>query len=869
MKYPKFSFWVLKKLLPRNDSPNLEGNFQELYKLIFQKKGKVYATTWIWGEIIKSFPGLFSATFFWRFTMFKNYLKIALRNLKRNKTYSFLNLSGLAVGMAGFILILLYIQFELSFDKYHKNAGRIYRVAWELPHGHTHSGKTTATGQFAVLGPTLVKEFPEVISSVRLKKDSDTLISLNNDSYLENNVYFTDPEIFNVFSFLLVKGNPKTALTNSNSVILSQTMARKYFGDQNPMGKTIQYGTKHTLKITGVLKNIPGNSHFTMDFIIPFKKYEQLVDYDLTKWNYRICLTYLLLSKNANPEELTKKLPAFFKKHKPDLASSGRVNKHFLQPLTKIHLYSNCDGELGVNNDIKNIYIFFSIAFLILIIACINYMNLATARSAQRGKEVGIRKVVGAQRRQLIQQFVGESMVLTVIALVLAITLVTLALPVYNSFTEREMAISFENSHQLSLLIIPVVIFVILFAGSYPAFYISSYPPVSTLKGSFKGSLRGRRLRSVLVVSQFSISIILIISTMVIKNQINFMIKTDVGYNKEQILTIRTNKESHEKLEVIKNELKKHSNILSISSSTYLPSQIDDQSNLDWPERPKDLAYFDIYMNIVDYDFVNLYEMEIVEGRNFSKDFPSDARGAFILNESLVKTLGWDSPIGKEVTRPRFRRSSIKGKVVGVVKNFNFHSLHRDIQPLFLFLDPKDRQYRLSVRLKGTDIKGTVQFIEKKIKEFAPSYPVEYSFFDDIFNKAYKSEQKIGGLINVFAVLGIFIASLGLFGLAAFTAEQRTKEIGIRKLLGARVSGIVILLSNEFSKWILISNIIAWPVAWFIMYKWLQNFAYRIPLGLWFFVFSAVIALFVALLTIVAQTLKAARAKPVDSLKYE
>jgi putative ABC transport system permease protein len=646
-------------------------------------------------------------------------------------------------------------------------------------------------------------------------------------------------------------------------------MVKKYFGNEEPMGKIINYSTSSSFRVTGVLKNIPGNSHFIMDFVIPFKKYEQLSGLDLSKWNYRICVTYFLLSKEADPAEFLKKIHLIYKQNRPDDVASGNVRKHFLQPLTKIHLHSNCDGELGVNNSIRNIYTFITIAFLILIIASINYMNLATARSVQRGKEVGVRKVIGAQRRQLLQQFLGESAVLTLLAFILSMIIVMLVLPIFNSFTERDIFINFGEGLHYLIILIPVVVFVIFFAGSYPALFISSYSPVSVLRGSFRGSSPGKRLRSLLVVLQFTISIVLIFSSLVIKTQLNFVRNADVGYNKDQIVVLRTNKESQPKLETIKTELKRNQNILAVSSSTYLPSQIDDQTNLDWPGRPKDLAYFDIYLNIVDYDFVDLYGIKITKGRNFSQDFPDDANGAFIFNEALVKTLGWETPTGREVTRPRFREKSIKGKVVGVVKNFNFHSLHRNIQPLYLFLGPTERQYLLSVKLKGKNIPAALNFLERKMKEFAPSYPFEYRFFDEIFDRAYKSEQNLGVMFNSFSLLAIFIASLGLFGLAAFTAEQRTKEIGIRKVLGAKVTSIVALLSKEFSKWVILANLIAWPVAGYVMYRWLQRFAYRISLELWIFVLSAAIALIIAVLTVIFQALKAAKTNPVNSLKYE
>jgi len=514
----------------------------------------------------------------------------------------------------------------------------------------------------------------------------------------------------------------------------------------------------------------------------------------------------------------------------------------------------------------SNVYIFATIAFLILLLACINYMNLATARSTQRIREVGIRKVVGAYRTHLIKQFFGESLIFTWIAFCLALVVVQLILPVFNAFLETDLDFSLLSRSTFFLWMIGVVFLTGILAGSYPALLISSFRPVAILKDvSFGGPGTGK-LRNALVVFQFAVSAVLIISALMVKNQLHFIQKMDVGFNKDQIVVIRLHDENLKNFDAIKAEMKTNPNILEVSVSDTLPNNIQSQSGPNWPGMPEDINYFDIYVAAVDEGYIEAFGLEVVNGRNFSHEFPADSKGAFIFNQALVDALGWESPLGREFI---YWRGEV-GRIVGVVKDFNFHSLHKNIEPMYFFCheNPWNRSY-ISVKIQGGMIPESIDYLSGTLKKFSPNYPMDFSFFDDIFDGAYRSEQRLGTMFNIFGLLAIGIACLGLFGLAAFSTEQRTKEIGIRKILGASLSGIFVLLSKDFLRWVLISNLIAWPVGYLIMHTWLQNFAYQAPLSIWIFALSAAAALSIAFITILFQTFKASLADPIDSLRYE
>jgi putative ABC transport system permease protein len=797
--------------------------------------------------------------------MFLNYLKISFRNILKHKGFSFITVFGLAVGLAAFIIIALYVQFELSFDGYHENADRIYRMVREKPTSEaTVFTKTAVTP--APLGPALKEEFPEVAAYARLFKSQNVLITSGEEHFLEKRFYWADPGIFDIFSLPMIKGNPAAALDDPSAVLMSERTARKYFGDSNPLGKVVNIFGGNDFKVAGVFSDMPANSHFIMDVIVPYKTFFKITNNDITSWGSNFTYTYFMLREGADAKALESKCPAFLDKYVYQYYNvpNHQKNRVSIQPLTSIHLFSHRNEEIESNNDITNIILFSSLALLFLFIACINYMNLVTARSRKRSREVGIRKVVGAQRRQLIKQFLGESVAMTVLAMIFSVIIVQLTLPVFNQLVERDLSFNPLTSPQLFISLMVLILLVGLLSGSYPALRISGFKPASVLSGTATGGTKGSRFRNVLVLTQFSITIIFLIFTFIVNAQLKFVKNRDMGYGRDQILTMEVqDRDIGRNIQAIKTELKKHTDIMAVSTSFRLPNNIDEHNNADWPGRPADKV-FHIYYNMADYEFVDLFDIQIVEGRNFSREFPSDANGAFLVNEAAVKAAQWESPIGQEF----YRWGNKVGKIVGVMKDFHLHSLHRPIDPLYIYLDPEQYSY-ISIKMKSTDIPATIAYVKGVMKKIVPNCPFEYTFFDEVFARDYYTEQRMSTIFGSFAVLAIIVACLGLLGLASYEAEQRTKEIGIRKVLGASGPKIFLLLSKEFLKWVVLANIIAWPIAYIIIRQWLQEFAYRVNIGFTLFVFAAVLALAIAVLTVSYQSIRAARANPVEALKYE
>ena len=755
------------------------------------------------------------------------------------------------------ILILLYVQYEFSYDRYHENVEHIYRVVNESSDALTP----------APLASALLNDFPSIISAARIKHFEDMLISYRNKRFYEERFFFANPSIFDVFTFPFIKGNSKTALQTPYSMVITQGMAEKYFGDDDPIGKIITYDNKYDFTITGVLENVPHNSHFKFDFLASFVTANHLFpNAGLDKWNYwSSTYTYVLLKKDYPPTELEQQFPDFVIKYLGKGWVESFQTRLHLQPLKRIHLHSHLWGEIEPNSDIKYIYLFSAIAFFILLIACINYMNLSTARYTNRAKEVGMRKVLGAYRVQLTKQFLCESVFLSFIALLLAVVLVELSLPSFCSLIDRKLVVNYYDNWLLLLCLIGIALFVGIASGSYPAFYLSAFQPLSVLRKTLITGLAHSKLRKILVVLQFVISVVLIIATIIIYGQLNYIRNKKLGFNKERVvvLPIRDNY-LRQKIEFIKNDLRQNTEILGVTASSYLPGDINWITSF-WWEGQQDDEDNTMAFNYVDYDFIQTFEIKLVEGRDFSKDFITDQTTAFILNEAAVKKTGWDSPIGKRLMR---FYPVVQGSVIGVIKDFHLQSLHKKIKPLILHIGPVSYQY-LSVKIHSNNIHSTLEFMKKKWKEFSPNRPFEYFFLDDYSKKLYKAEEKLSHIFGSFTFLAIFIACLGLFGLASFATEKRTKEIGIRKVLGASISNIVIMLIKEFIVLIIIASVIAYPIAHYVINKWLQNFAYRINVGLATFLVSVVIALIITLITVGSQAVRAARANPVDSLRYE
>jgi putative ABC transport system permease protein len=803
--------------------------------------------------------------------MLKNYLTVAWRNIKRNKAYSALNVLGLAVGLAVFILIMLFVRTELGYDRYHANAGNIYRVVQEQP-GNVYLGSNVFAVTPGPLAAAMVQDFPEVLKATRIENWSNALVRVGDKSYLEKDVHWTDPQTFEIFSFPIVRGARSAALEDPSSVLLSESAARRYFGDSDPIGRTISlevFAMKAEFQVAGIFRDIPADSHFTMDVVAPFETMGKLQESDLTRWDNSSYYTYVLLKDGADPKALEAKLTPFVAAHRPprDSRHSSEPARFVLQPLTRIHLHSRANFDFGLIGDARFVLLFASIAVLVLVIACVNYMNLATARSLKRAKEVGLRKVVGAGKGQLVRQFLGDAMVLTFMALALAVGFVLAALPAFRTFVERDIAFDpFRDAALMPALVLLAAV-VGAAAGSYPALFVTAFRPVSAIKGTGAARAKGRGLRNGLIVFQFAASIALIICTMGVRGQLAFIRNTDMGYDRDQILVLTPRGGVRSGLEAFKNELRSDPSVVGVASSSSLPNNVSSSTYAEWPGRPDDTR-IPIYLIDADYDLPELYGLELLRGRSFSRDFPSDAAGAYLINEAARKALGWDDPVGREFGRKGHESAEPMGRIVGVLKDFHMHSLHLSIMPLSIFLDPA-RANRVSIKLRGGDIPAALAVVRRTWEKFAPEYPFEYQFFDDIFDRAYRVERRLGTMFGVFAGLAVLIACLGLLGLAAFTAEQKTKEIGIRKVLGASTAGVIALLSRDFMKWVVVANIVAWPIGYFAMRAWLGNFAYRIDLTVSMFLGAALAAFLIAAAVVSLQTYRTAAANPAESMRHE
>jgi putative ABC transport system permease protein len=795
--------------------------------------------------------------------MIKNYFKIALRNLFKHKYYSATNIIGLAVGIACFLLILLYIQHELSYDRYHEKAGRIYRVAFS---GNFGGGDLDFASVAAPTAQAIVNDYPEVLAAARIYTQDPNRhrIRYEKKTFVETKVAFADASLFDVFTIPLSAGNPETALVGPNSLVISGRMARKYFGGENPLDKTLILDESTGYRVTGVFRELPSDSHFHYDFFASLTTLEESRD---THWlNNMSFRTYLVLAETADPKALEAKFPGMVEKYCASILElmkgQGIRLGYYLQPLTDIHLHSDLSHELEANGDIKYVYIFSAVAFFILVISCANFINLSTARSTNRAKEVGIRKVVGSFRFQLVSQFLAESLLLSLFSLVSALLLVGLALPHFNNLAGTELSVNYLAHGTAGLCaVLGILIFVGLIAGSYPAFFLSGFSPITALKQKSAPGCRGRRMRTSLVIFQFGISAVLIIGTATVFEQLNFIQNKKLGFNKEQTLVVHDAYILKSQIESFKNELLLNPEIASATISGYLPVTSQRTEDVVRPEGNLRERGAVIQRWLVDFDYIQTMGMEIIKGRDFSRKFATDST-AIIVNEAAAEYFGWDNPIGKSI-----RKNDVDYKVIGVVKDFHYESMRNHISPLVLF--PGSSLDFLSLRLKTANLSSTIQWIEDKWSKFASGQPFEYSFLDDRFLGMYRAEQRIESIFGTFAALAIFIACLGLFALASFMAEQKTKEIGIRKVLGSSVPGIIFLLSKDFIKWVMIAFLMACPVSYFVMIGWLRDFAYRVNIGYGIFLMAGGTILLISLFTLSTQSVKAALANPVDSLRYE
>ena len=807
--------------------------------------------------------------------MFKNYFKTAFRSLLKNKFYTSINIIGLAVGLATCLLIMLYVLDELSYDKYNVNAARIYRVNNEIKFNGNYLDLAQVP---AVMGPTMLREMPQVQQYVRINWHGSFLVKKGDENIQEQRVAYADSTLFDVFTLPVIAGDAKTALKDYHSLVITETIARKYFNSTNVVGKTMLMNDTSNYKITAVIKDIPKQSHFHFDFFVPMLENFGNNEDNWLSENYT---TYILLKKNADVKQVEAQLNPFMDRHVgPQLQSfvnislndfkkGGSYIRAGLTPLTAIHLHSNKQGDLEGNSNAEYVYIFSGIALMILLIACVNFMNLSTARSSNRAKEVGVRKVLGSLRANLIQQFLTESFLISFVALVVAILMAWLLLPYFNQLAGKEInaATLLQPSMLLSLIVLMLIVG--LLAGSYPAFFLSSFQPIDVLKGKLAKGFKRSWLRNSLVVFQFVISIVLIVGTIVIYNQLNYIHNKDIGFNRNQVVIINHANTLGDRAETFKNELLQVSGVQSATMSGYLPVNYGRNSNTYFTSPTLDpTTGINVQAWTVDENYVPTLGLKIVEGRNFSQQFLTDSTG-IIINEAAAKFLATKNLLNKKIytLKDIHSKQLIDFHIIGIVKNFNFSSLRDVVTPLALFLG-KDNG-NISVRISSGDIPDAVAQIKNKWKAIAPSQPFDYSFMDDDFNKLYTAEQRTANVFITFAVLAILIACLGLFGLVTYAAEQRIREIGIRKVLGASVSNIAGMLSTDFLKLVIISAAIAFPLAWWAMNKWLQGFAYRVNIHWWVFVIAGILALLIALITVSFQAIKAAIANPVKSLRME
>lgn len=803
--------------------------------------------------------------------MLKNYLKITIRNIVKHKGYFSINIIGLAVSIAACILISLWVVDELSYDRFNRNADRIYRVYMS---GRVNKQDLSFAQVPAPLGETLHQECPEVEAYTRIwSQGNSPVIRYGGKIFNEKHSLYVDSTFFKVFTTEFITGNPKIALVQPGTVVLTESTAHRYFGDTNPLGKILNLDKYQNYTVTGVIKDFPIESHFHFDLLGSLSTIDKSKS---SSWLESQWYTYLFLKQGTNIPEFQKKLnDEYIKYLGPQLlAYSGITLKQlemtgskvglFLQPLKSIHLHSKLGFEIESNSSMDYIYIFSSIAIAILLIACINFVNLSTAQSERRIKEVGIRKTLGSSKSKIAFQFIMESVITSLVASVLAIGIVEFMLPLFNAIADKKIALNLISN----IYTIPIILFLAiltgLLAGFYPAFYLSSFQPAQVLKSNLVKGRRKGILRDGLVVLQFSISIILVIGTFIIHNQMKYIQNKDLGFNKEQIITLKTSSIG-DNIFSFEHELMSNSSILGVSNSSTIPGQTAYMSSYKLKGDPKTQMKDSHWMNS-DYNFIKTYKIKMASGRFFSSEHPSDTM-AVVINEAAAKAFGIKNIEGKYLTYP----SDIPDyKIIGIVKNFNFKSLHEAVFPLVI--QPyklKDYGDYLSIRIKPGNYTKTITFIKNTWGKYAGDEMLNYSFLDQDLNKMYLSDQRTNKIAAIFSVLAIFIACLGLLGLATYVTEQRTKEIGIRKVLGASVPEIVTMLTKEFTRWVVIANIIAWPAAYYFMNKWLQDFAYKADLSIWIFILAGLLALIIALLTVSINAIKAATANPVKSLKYE
>ncbi|HWI90138.1 MAG TPA: ABC transporter permease [Flavisolibacter sp.] len=794
--------------------------------------------------------------------MIKNYFLLAVKHLRKQKVFSIINILGLTVGITCCFMIFLFIMNEMTYDNFHKNGKDIYRV---MRVGNNNGERREIPYLSPPYGPALLNDYPDAIqASVRVMRDND-LINYNNISFNEKNIVLTDKNFFEFFDFHLVKGTSSTVLKDPNSIVLTETAAKKYFGNDEAIGKVLQFNKDQQLKVTGICKDVPVNSHLQFDMVIPLELLRPMQPEWFTQWPSNGLFTYVRLNPNVSPLQLEKRFPAFMDKYLGAYyATAGFKMGLSIQPLNKVYFSTDALDNVKHGNK-KMVYIFMCIAILILIIACINFVNLSTARATDRSKEVGLRKVLGAVRKQLVSQFMLESLLYATVACTLSVGLVQLLMPSYANVLGYGLP-SFWNNPLIYVFLFGVILIVGLLAGSYPALLLSSFSPIESLKGKFKIGRSGSFFRKTLVVFQFGVSVLLIISVVIIMSQMNYMRNTNLGFNKEQEMIVRfDNLDISRRKMQFKNELQNIPSVQSVALMSGEPGGFHDGYAFEAEAKPGEDMLF--RTEIVDMDFVKTLGLKIIAGRDLSESFKTDSLESALINRTAAKILGYtpEQAIGKWIKNRS--KDSLRRTIVGVVEDYHFESLKKQIEPLVI-TPGRDRRLAL-IKLRTDNLQSTIASIKKVYADAASNYPFEYSFLDEQFDRAYKTESRQQSVLSIFSIIAIFIACLGLFGLASYTAVKKTKEIGIRKVLGSSVQNIVLLLSKDLLKPVLVGTLIAMPVGYYAMNKWLEGFAYRIDFHWWMFAIAIIVAVSIALLTVGFQAVKAAIANPVKSLRTE
>ena len=849
-KQPVLAAWILVRTIRDEDRLSILSDFSEIYDELIGERGHFMACRWYWAQVVRSIPMFILNYFFWGFIMFKNYLKVAFRNMKKHKVYSFINIVGLTIGITCSVLMFLWVQNELNYDRFHNNAKELHRILLDpLKAATTHEAVSPP-----ILARKMKDEIPEVANATRILPAGRQLFAHENMTHYEERGLLADPSFFEMFSFPFIQGDPTTALKNLHSLVLTEEVAKKFFRNTNPIGKTITLNNRTDYKVTGVIADVPANSHLQFKFVRSFELLGK-AGRNLETWSNVSFYTYVQLRKNSSVEDVNSKLKLIIEREDPG------HNLYYLQPLTRIHLHSKFNFDLAAHGNIIYVYVFTAAGLFVLLIACFNFVNLATARSGIRAKEVGMRKVVGAKKSDIIKQFYIESLLTSLIALLLAVVLILMLLPTFNNLFGKELAFTLSGNMELILGLIAIAILTGILSGSYPALFLSTFHPIKVIRGNLKSGNRGTWFRKILVVTQFSLTITLFIGTAVVHSQMSHIKGKYLGYDKEHIVAFPLRGDMQKNFETLKNDLLQNTAIVNVTGTSSLPTHIGSGTSSAWWEGKEDGVRIQMQVNSVDSDYLDTFKMEMSQGRFFSREYPTDEQ-AFVLNEAAVKAMGMESPVGK-----RFKATGKEGSIIGIIKDFNYKSLHTAIEPLILVMDP--RVYYACVRINADKISAAIRSLEDTWNKLVPGLPFEYSFLDGRINNLYRAEQRMAKVFNSSTVLALFIACLGLFGMASFSAERRTKEIGIRKVLGASVPSVVSMLSKEYAKLVLISNLIAWPTAYYVMNQWLRGFAYRTNIQIWTFLAAAATALLIAVLTVSYHTIKTATANPVDSLRYE